>query len=145
MTIPDTWVLVADRARARLFAASKDGARLAELEDLVNPEGRMKAQEIERARPAHEVETVPGHQRPLEPQAPPKAKVAERFARTLRDVLERGRVERRYEQLVLVAPPQFLGTLNHVLSREIRTSWRPTARGSRRCRRTRFASTCRRS
>ena len=45
--------------------------------------------------------------------------MAARFAGELNDVLERGRVEHRYERLILVAPPRFLGALHNALGKQV--------------------------
>lgn len=57
---------------------------------------------------------------PIEPHTSPEDKVAERFARELNEVLERGRVNHQYERLILAAPPHFFGTLQHSLGNQVR-------------------------
>jgi protein required for attachment to host cells len=43
----------------------------------------------------------------------------ELFARRVGDYLDQARQERRYDQLVLVAPPKFLGALRKELRKEV--------------------------
>lgn len=114
-----TWILVADRARARLFSTASGEGALAEVDDFVNPEGRMQGRELESDKPPRAFESVGTHRHAMEPETTSREKVAERFARELRDALERGRVDHRFEDLVLVAPPEFLGTLNQALGKEL--------------------------
>jgi protein required for attachment to host cells len=45
-------------------------------------------------------------------------KHAKQFAEVLGDVMERGRQEGRYDKLVLIAPPRFLGTLHDRLGEQ---------------------------
>jgi hypothetical protein len=46
-----TWVLVADAARARIFKWSDFQGPLEEVQDLLNPEGRLKDGELASERP----------------------------------------------------------------------------------------------
>jgi protein required for attachment to host cells len=116
----NTWVLVADRARARLFSVTADGAALLEIADFVNPEGRALAHELESDRLPRTFESVGGARHAIEPHTTTKQKTADRFAHCLHEALERGRVERSYDQIVLVASPHFLGTLNAAIGKQVR-------------------------
>ncbi|MGA9335609.1 MAG: host attachment protein [Rudaea sp.] len=105
------WILVADQARARLFELCENGASLNELQDFVNPQGRAPEHDQGTDRPARVHESNGATRHAIEPHTSLREKSADRFARELRTVLERGRVEHRYEKLVLIAVPKFLGTL----------------------------------
>jgi protein required for attachment to host cells len=113
-----TWILVADRARARLFCLDADDAAFTELEDFVNPDGRKSGRELDRDRPPRTVESMGNASHVIQPHTSTEDKIAERFAGELGQVLEHGRLERRYERLVLAAPPRFLGTLQQALGRQ---------------------------
>lgn len=110
-----TWILVADRVRARLFCASPDGKSLVELEDFVNPDGR----EIGRDAPPRTMENLGTVRHVIEPHTSLEDRSAERFARELNEVLEQGLGNRRYERLILTAPPHFLDTLQHALGKQV--------------------------
>lgn len=114
-----TWVLVADRVRARLFELDGDDGPLAEIESFVNPEGRAPSGSRGDNRPTRAIESVGGARHAIEPHTTPEAKIAERFARRLHEALEQGRVQHRYGKLVLVAPPRFLGTLHGVADKGV--------------------------
>ncbi|GAP66936.1 protein required for attachment to host cells [Mizugakiibacter sediminis] len=116
-----TWVLVADRVRARLFELESGNAALNEVEAFVNPEGRDPAGSRGDMRPTRSIESVGGARHAIEPHTTPETKYAERFARRLHDALEQGRVQHRYDQLVLVAPPRFLGALHGALGKNVRS------------------------
>lgn len=115
-----TWILVADRARARLFTPGADGHALVELKDFINPEGVHPAQAYGHERAPRTHERMGPARHAIEPHSTPEEKAAERFAHALVETLERGRVEHRFERLLLVAPPHFLGTLERVLGRQLR-------------------------
>lgn len=114
-----TWILVADRVRARLFCASDDGNSLVELEDFVNPDGRAASHEIGRDAPPRTMESLGTVRHVIEPHTSLEDRSAERFARELNEVLEQGLGNRRYERLILTAPPHFLGTLQHALGKQV--------------------------
>lgn len=116
-----TWVLVADRVRARLFEIGDEKPALNEVEVFVNPEGRDPAGSRGDMRPTRSIESVGGARHAIEPHTTPETKYADRFARRLHDALEQGRVQHRYERLVLVAPPRFLGALHGALGKNVRS------------------------
>ena len=115
-----TWILVADRARARLFEMRSHDDPLIELEAFVNPDGRGPDHDrvTERAPRVNESATPTRHA--IEPHTTLREKSADRFARQLHGVLEHGRVKNCYDQLVLVALPQFLGTLHSTFGKQVR-------------------------
>ena len=115
-----TWVLVADRARARLFNLVGEGSQLDELRDFANSDARVPAADVVRDRKPRTQESMGSARHAIEPHTTLEEKVSERFARELEVVLEEGRVQHRYERLVLVAPPGFLGTLNQILGKQLR-------------------------
>lgn len=114
-----TWILVADRAHARLFSPTIDGGGLTELEDFINPEGRKPEVGYANDRPPRSFESMGPSSHVIQPHTTAEEKVSARFAHELNDVLERGRVEHRFERLILVAPPRFLGVLHNALGKQV--------------------------
>jgi protein required for attachment to host cells len=100
------WVVVADQSRARIFAMDSPSAPLREIEDLLHPAGRQRAQELKSDRPSH----------PVEAKVDVKEHEAISFARRIADRIERARTQAELTQLVIVAPPDFLGVLRAALS-----------------------------
>lgn len=115
--MPDVWVLVADQSRARLFTL-KEG-RLQEISDFVNPEARVPGHEREHAPPPRVHDRFGESRHALQSRTLPRDKAAARFANTLRSVLERGRTGHSFRNVVLIAPPRFLGMLNAALGLEL--------------------------
>lgn len=114
-----TWVLVADRASARVFdlqhAAGPDGhkhAVLAEIRGFSEPEGRLRPRDLESDRPPATHDRFGHASHAIEPHTTPEDKQRARFARSLVEVLEDGRNAGRFGSLVLVATPRFLGALH---------------------------------
>lgn len=112
-----TWVLVADRARARLLQLERPNGRLVEIESRVNPDGRGPERAQRTDRPPRVQESANSARHAIEPHTSLREKSAVRFARELVDLLEHGRRDTRYDRLVVIAPPPFLGALRAVLGK----------------------------
>ncbi len=111
----ETWVLIADRARARILAKSRspfpEEREWRELEPLVYPEARAPNQDFTTAKPGRSFDRKGSGRHAMTTEIDPKEEAAERFARTLAEVLDKGRTHHLYESLILVAEPGFLGIL----------------------------------
>ncbi len=116
-----TWILVASLARARLFELGKRNGdfELFEIATFVNPDGRGSehSQVTDRLPRVNESANTARHA--IEPHTSLREKSANQFAQELDEALENGRVTHRYERLVLIALPEFLGTLHARLNRHV--------------------------
>jgi protein required for attachment to host cells len=109
----NTWIVAADASRARVLQVAGP-QRLVEVDNLLNPDGRLEDREINtdargRFSGGHTGEDDVGaaeHRTEL-------------FAKRLGDYLDKARTEHRYDELVLVAPPKFLGMVRKSLGREV--------------------------
>ena len=114
----NTWILVADEGRDRLFeGAATDGA-LTELAGFAHPEAHHP-EATARGHLPRVQESASSARHAIEPRITAEQKQAEEFARALSDILNDGRVEHRYQRLVLVAPPRFLGTMRAALDPQV--------------------------
>ncbi len=111
----DIWILVADRARARLFSLDEGAARLNEIEDFVNTAARIPGHEREHAPPPRVHDRLGEGRHAIEAHTSPREKAALQFAAMLGSRLKHAHDEQRYRDLVLIAPPRFLGALNTAL------------------------------
>lgn len=116
----NTWILVADTARARLFENSHRDDPLRPLGDFINPEARMPGRRSTHDHPPTVHESVGPARHSIEPHTTLRDRQRISFARELVDKLEQGRVSRRYDRLVLVAPPKFLGVLHQLIQEPLR-------------------------
>lgn len=114
------WILVADGARARMFSLVKGVGPMTEIEDFINPDGRLAGRDLSRERPPSVHDGFGAHRQSIEPQTSQRDKAAGQFARELNTVLEQGCLQRRYQDLVVMAPPRFLGTLKAALDKQVR-------------------------
>ena len=92
-----TWIIAADASRARILQVMDRDARLAEVEDFVNPEGRVHDREEMKA----------------------TEHATELFVKRVSAYLDKARNDHRYDRLHLVAPPKFLGQLRKELGKEV--------------------------
>ena len=115
-----TWVLVADSARAKIFSAQSPVGPLVEVEDWVHPESRLHALEVNADKPGRTQDSAAHGRHAMESEVDPKAQNALRFAHELAERLDRARVEGRFDKLVLVAAPGFLGLLREALPKQTR-------------------------
>jgi protein required for attachment to host cells len=110
-----TWVLVAHRAGARLFENPGAGSGLTLLQDMPHEQGRLKNQDLTADRQGNVADARGGHNSYQQAEEPTEH-VAAQFAKELAKVLDDGRNHQKYDQLVLVAEPRFLGYLRAALS-----------------------------
>lgn len=114
-----TWVLIADGARAAIYENRGRGTGLHALDGLSFDHASDPAHELGRDRPTRSYDSV-GHGRHAnEPKTDPHDEQKHDFARILVAALERAHADKSFDQLVLVAPPAFLGTLRKDLPKAV--------------------------
>lgn len=120
MASNNTWIIVADGARARLFETASPDDALTEVACFANPGGRSPGRSFTTGRPPSVNESVGPARHAIEPHTTLREKTMDRFARTISDELERGRNAHSFGRLVIVAPPRFLGALHGAFSKPLR-------------------------
>jgi protein required for attachment to host cells len=111
-----TWILVAHRSGARLFENRGPRKGLDSLRQIENPGGKLKNHEINSDKPGRSFDRRGRGRHAYATEQDPATHVAEHFAKRLAALLDEGRNEQRYNRLVLVAEPRFLGILRGSLS-----------------------------
>ena len=116
----DILVIVANASRARLFHVH--GGQLERLESLKHPESRSKGSELESDKPGRAFDDSGGggpHRSGMEPPTDPHDNELRAFAR---EVARRASILARrghYRDLLVVAPPRFLGRVKSELDAEV--------------------------
>lgn len=114
-TVPTVWVLVADRSRARVFAAEAQlDDELSEIAAFANAAGQERPQDMDTDRQGY-FRGRGGASEACEPRTDFKHQTAQQFAGELVDYLEDGRERQQFGRLVIVAAPLFLGVLREKL------------------------------
>lgn len=109
-----TWVVLANSSRARLFELDPDAEHLHEVSDFVHPEGRQKQAELGDEQGGHTQRSLSdggSGGSAFQARTDARHKERERFARILAEFLDKALAERRFESLVLIASNPFLGEL----------------------------------
>jgi protein required for attachment to host cells len=110
------WVVAADASRARVLQVASR-KKLAEVTHFDNPEGRMHDRDlISDAHPRMRGTDGPASDR-QETSAVEHA--TEMFAKRIGQYLEKARTDHRYDELVVIAPPQLLGALRKEYGKEV--------------------------
>lgn len=112
----NTWIVIADSARARIFALVEHGAKLEPIKELLHAESRAQERDLITDRPGRGFDREGPGRHAMSPSVSPKAHEASKFCKELADELETARKRERCDRLVLVAAPAFLGQLRKSLS-----------------------------
>jgi protein required for attachment to host cells len=114
--MPKAWVVIAEQGCARFYTLEKPRGELDEVERLEHAEGSRRESELISDRPGRAFDSVGAGRHAMEPPVDAKEAEALRFAKEIADHLEKARAAGRFDRLVLVAGPQFLGLLRQKLS-----------------------------
>jgi protein required for attachment to host cells len=113
-----TWIIAADSSRAKILQVADRERKLLEVDDLVNPQARLQDRQLQTdAEPRF-------NGRPDRPASDREAEGAVEhsvrvFAREIGRYLDQARTQHRYDELVIVAPPKFLGAVRKELGKEV--------------------------
>lgn len=108
--------MVANRSHAKLYENTGHRIALRAVEVISYPDGRLKNRDINADRPGRSHDSHGQGRHAMSKEVEPTAQLAEQFAKQLAEKLEHGRHMKKYDALVLVAEPRFLGTLRHTLT-----------------------------
>jgi protein required for attachment to host cells len=109
-----TWILVADNVHARIFTTDTPSSALQEIEDLTHTEGRLHDREITTDLPGR-IKNTDGSGHAFEQPTDPKKHEADSFAHRIAKHLEAALNANKFEQLLIIAEPSFLGLLRNCL------------------------------
>lgn len=112
----NVWILVADAAHGRMFT-TPDARMISEVADYAHPESRQHERDLTTDEPGRSFDSGGQGRHAMEPKQAAHDHEADAFAGELADALDKGRNEHRYDHLVLIAPPEFLGRLRGRLSK----------------------------
>jgi len=124
-----TWIMVSDASRAKLFSAELREDPWSLVEEIKHPEGREFSREISPSSPPGRMQQsrAPGGRRTaVVPHTSPKEAEIQHFAEHLSHYLKEATAKGLFDQLVLVAPPSFLGILRRSLGRQTTNRLRTT-------------------
>jgi protein required for attachment to host cells len=116
-----TWIIVAHRGGAEIFKTNGRASTPKKLRTIDHPAGRLKAGEINTDGPGRTFQSAGPGQHRLVPAQRATERVAEDFARSVTGMLDKQRVRKTFDALILVAPPRFLGRLREAFPAPMRS------------------------
>ncbi len=109
-------VLVADKTHARFFLKSALNGKLEEIEGWANSQGRLRDRELVSSRPGRSFDSLGCGRHAMEPRTHAKKHLADEFARFIATDLQQEEAQKKFEKLVIMAGPEFLGLVRQHLS-----------------------------
>lgn len=114
----NTWILVADSGRARIFEMHADTTMI-EIQDFTNSRGRFQNRELKTDSEGRFFgKSAQGNT--SEPDVSPEKHEATLFAESVNKFLTDNCSPQRYEKLVIFAESQFLGLLRNKMDNQVR-------------------------
>lgn len=110
-----TWILIADAAKARILASSGKASDFTAVDDIQLQGNPAAGRDLAADRPGRAFDRAGDGRHGMEPSTDPRAVEKERFAREIAGVLKEAAERGRYDRLVMVAPPAFMGILREIL------------------------------
>jgi protein required for attachment to host cells len=120
--VDTTWIVSANAGRARFFSEANSAGALEEIDDMVNTAARLRTVETETdqlgqraaSKSRHSV-GAPTQPSGYEPNQSPAEHQTEIFARNVAASLLQRHQQGRFQKLILIASPEFLGVLRKLL------------------------------
>ncbi len=106
-----TWVIAADSSSAKILKADSRIGPLHEVETLLHPEGRLHEKELTSDLPGKALNSDGQGVHGIDSSTTPKKKEMIAFADRIAGHLEHEHNAGKFNQLIVVAPPAFLGNL----------------------------------
>ena len=116
----DTWILIADGARARVFQYDGPGKRLKAVEGWAFQGDHRATHEIMSDREGRVASSVGSARSALQAHYDPHRELKRHFAGVIADALDRALTEGMFDRLIIVAEPTSLGDLRAALPERVR-------------------------
>jgi len=116
-----TWILIADGARARIFANHGPGKGIAAVGAELDADHRPD-RDIMSDKPGRAFESVGTARHAIEPHHDPHKELKRAFSEQLAALLDQQLAAKAFDRVVLVAPPAMLGDLRSALSAHVRAA-----------------------
>ena len=110
------WLVVADNSRARIFTMESRKGPIDEIKSIVHTAARMHERDMTSDLPGRSSGRGGAGSHIYQDETSPKEQENINFARQLAHELDEARKKNVFNQLILVAPPEFLGKLRQQLS-----------------------------
>ena len=109
------WALVANSSYAQVYEITGKGKNIRSIHKIENPDGRLKTGEIVGDRPGRAFDHLGPGRHAMSQEVSTKTHEHQLFAQSLADVLKKGLEEDSFDEIALIAPPEFMGYLHQVI------------------------------
>ena len=113
------WILVADAGRARVFQVEDKGKSLKTTWQHESTASTLPSRAIASDRPGRTFDRAGEGRHAKEPPTDPARYEKERFAREIAQHLDLERKLNSFQNLIIIAPPQFIGDLRASMSSQL--------------------------
>ncbi|MEB8431036.1 host attachment protein [Cocleimonas sp. KMM 6892] len=113
------WIVVADEAKARIFAAEKPVDPIVEIQTMTSSEANLLEQDLVTDKPGRGVSGSGQNKHAFEENSVHKEQYAVQFAKEISDYLDESLRTKAFGKLHLIAAPRFLGLLRKELSKNV--------------------------
>jgi len=114
--MPRTWVVVAESSRAKIYQMDKKNLPLKELSGFSHTSSRLHEQNLTSDLPGRTHDSHGQASHKLEKSMSSKEHESAVFARSLGQHLDSARTSGKFDKLIIMSPPSFLGQLRKQLS-----------------------------
>lgn len=114
-----TWVVIADASRMKVVEARSRGDGFDSIGDMARAIELPKSGDILADRPGRTFEAAGPGRSAKENPTDPRRHLKREFARTVVESLRKAMLSGRFDRLILVAPPAFLGDLRDLLPKDL--------------------------
>ncbi len=116
----NAWIVLVNRSEAKFFECDlRTQGEVRFVDKIENPKGRLRLKDIDSDRPGYAGGRGIGPGGRLERQQAPKDRILQMFSKKVAQRLEEEYRHGKFEELVIIAGPKFLGTLRQKLSKEL--------------------------
>ncbi len=115
-----TWILIADGARARIFANLGPGKGIETVDGGEFGADHRPDRDIVSDKPGRSFESVGDTRHAYEPRHDPHRELKRAFSEELAAMLDEKLAAKAYDRVILVAPPAMLGDLRAALSAHVK-------------------------
>ncbi len=115
-----TWILIADGARAHIFANHGPGKGIEVVDGTAFSADHRPDRELMSDKPGRSFESVGSTRHAIQPHSDPHRELKRAFSERLAAMLDKKLSEKAYDRVILVAPPVTLGDLRSALSANVK-------------------------
>ena len=115
------WVLIADSSHAEIVEVEGMGKTINILKHYEHPKSRVKNIHFETDRPGRTNDRVGGQRHAIDSKSNPHEQERHIFAGELMEAIEKAHRNKNFEQFAIIAPPTFLGELNHFMPKQLKS------------------------